>query len=185
MEHIKIKYKDAIRDSMETIESIDKNIIFLGYNVKYGGKGDGSLINISEDKLIETPVAENLMASMAIGLSLEGFTPVIYYERFDFILNALDAIINHLDKIELLSNGEYKPKVIIRVVKGGILKPFFTGATHIQDFTDAIKMMVKFNVVKLPLNYDNIKQIYLDALKSNNSTLIVEEKDLYDEIVNL
>ena len=173
-----IKYKDVIRIEMEKLAKNPKTI-FIGYNVKKGRAG-GMLINVLEKQIFETPVAENLMAGIAIGLSIEGYLPILYFERFNFILNALDAIVNHLDKFEDLSYGEYKPKIIIRAVIGSIKTPFLTGSTHTQDFTEAIKKMVTFDVVKLPLNIKDIKKIYEDAYLSKKSTLIVEEKDLYN-----
>jgi pyruvate/2-oxoglutarate/acetoin dehydrogenase E1 component len=176
-----IKYKDAIRFEMEDLAKNPKTL-FVGYNVKNGRAG-GMLINVLDDQIIETPVAENLMAGIAIGLSIEGYLPILYFERFNFILNALDAIVNHLDKFEDLSHGEYKPKLIIRAVIGSIKTPFLTGSTHTQDFTEAMKHMVNFNVVKLPINYEGIKSIYANAKKSDKSTLIVEEKDLYNTIL--
>lgn len=178
MDSREIKYKDAIRISMENLAK-DPSTIFIGYNVKNGRAG-GMLVNIPENQLFETPVAENLMAGIAIGLSIEGYKPVLYFERFNFILNALDAIVNHLDKFDNLSEGEYKPKVIIRVVIGGKTTPFLTGSTHTQDFTEAIKKMVDFDVIKLPLNVNDIINIYDNAQLSEKSLLIVEEKDLYN-----
>jgi len=182
MDNTGIKYKEAIKESIEII-SQDPNSIFLGYNVKYGSMGDGAYKNIPTEKLIETPVAENLMLSMAIGMSINGYLPIVFYERFDFILNALDAMVNHLDKIKDMSEGQFKPKVIIRAVIGGKLKPFFTGPTHTQDFTETIKSLVRFPVIKLFPDYQSIKNTYLSALNSKESTLIIEEKDLYDKIV--
>ncbi len=186
MDNIKISYKEGIRLSMEMIAKENSNAIFLGYNVKHGSKGDGAYVNIPEHQLFETPVAENLMMGIAIGLSLEGYLPIVYYERFDFILNALDAIVNHLDKIEKMSKGEFKPKVIIRAMIGGKKKPFFTGLTHIQDFTEAIRKMVNFQVWKIGENWKNYDprftiELYKKALKINKSVLIIEEKDKYDK----
>lgn len=178
MGDIQIKYKDAIKAELEKLAEYTPTI-FVGYNVKKGRAG-GMLVNVSEDKLFETPVAENLMSGIAIGLSLEGYLPILYFERFNFILNALDAIVHHLDKFEDLSYGEYKPKVIIRAVIGGVETPFYTGSTHTQDFTEAIKKMVTFNVVKLKPDYEFIKKTYEDAFNSDKSTLIIEEKDLYN-----
>jgi len=143
-----MQYKKELIKPMDFL-ACDPKTVFIGYGVKYGGKAAGTLININEDQLIETPVAEGLMLSMAIGLSLEGFKPIVFYERFDFIMNAMDALVNHLDKIKKLSYGEYDPKVIIRCVVGGKKIPFFTGMTHTQDFTSAIKNLVLFPVVKL------------------------------------
>jgi len=183
LENTKIGYKDGIRKSMEMIAENPK-AIFLGYNVKYGSKGDGAYVNIPDCKLIETPVAENLMMGMAIGLSLEGYLPIVYYERFDFILNALDAMVNHLDKIEKMSKGEFKPKVIIRAVVGGKEKPFFTGLTHVQDFTEVIRGMLDFQVWKIGENWENYDpkftvELYKKALNIEESVLIIEEKDKY------
>ena len=52
------------------------------------------------------------MVGLAIGMSFEGFKPVVYFERHDFMLVAADAIGNHVDKIERISHGEFKVPVI-------------------------------------------------------------------------
>jgi hypothetical protein len=77
--------------------------IFIGYNV---ARGDamGTLKTVPKDQKLETPVAENLMSGLAIGMSFEGYTPVLYFERHDFMLVAADAIGNHIDKIERILN---------------------------------------------------------------------------------
>lgn len=174
-----MKYKDALKQSMELLGQHEKSV-FIGYNTKYGSKANGSLININENKLIETPVAENLMMGLAIGMSLNGFLPLVYFERFDFILNAMDAIINHLNKIESLSNGEFKPRVIIRAVIGNINKPLYTGSTHTQDFTEMFKKCVSFPVIKL-ITPKQILRSYEKAFNDNSSYLLIEEKDRYEE----
>ena len=101
------------------IQSMDmlaaNNAIFIGYNVLYGN-ALGTLKNVPDSQKLETPVAENLMTGLAIGMSFEGFVPVLYFERHDFMMVAADAIINHIDKIERISHGEFKVPVIIRAV---------------------------------------------------------------------
>jgi pyruvate/2-oxoglutarate/acetoin dehydrogenase E1 component len=125
------------------------------------------------------PVAENLMVGFAIGLALKGLKPVVFIERFDFILNALDAIVNHLDKIETISRGEFKPTMILRIVVGNKSKPLFTGETHTQDFTDAFHRLVTFPVVRLQCN-SQIQYQYRDAHERLHrfSTALIEYKDL-------
>jgi pyruvate/2-oxoglutarate/acetoin dehydrogenase E1 component len=172
-------YKECIMRGYESL-SQDPKSIFVGYNVKVG-RGGGMYKNIPEDKLFETPVAENLMTGIAIGLSIDGYNPILYFERFNFILNALDAIVNHLDKFESLSYGQYKPKVIMRAVIGGITTPFYTGSTHTQDFTKAIKEMVSFQVFKLSIYEKDINAVFDYASFSPKSILIIEEKDLYEK----
>jgi pyruvate/2-oxoglutarate/acetoin dehydrogenase E1 component len=176
-------YKDELKRAMEHLAQ-DPKTVFIGYNVGCGGKANGTLVDVPQAQLIETPVAENLMVGMAIGMALDGWKPVVYIERCDFILNALDAIVNHLGKTKLLSGSEFDPHIIIRVVVGGKTKPLFTGPTHTQDFCEALRALVTFPVIRLGHvsgvfgSYRRNFQ-FLDV----HSTLLLEYRDLYDQQV--
>jgi pyruvate/2-oxoglutarate/acetoin dehydrogenase E1 component len=88
-------------------------------------------------------------------------------------------MVNHLDKMEEMSSGQFKPKVIIRTAIGSV-KPLFPGPQHCQDHTEAIKMMLKnIDVVKLNSAKD-VFPAYKKALESDKSTLLVEIPDLYE-----
>ena len=140
-------YKDAMIESMTQLGKL--GAIFIGYNVKYGN-AIGTLKNVPDDQKLETPVAENLMAGLAIGMSFEGFLPVLYYERHDFMMVAADAIINHIDKIERISHGEFKCPIIIRAVTADA-GPFYSGITHSQDFTEVFRRAaVSYTHLTLP-----------------------------------
>jgi len=160
----------------------DPLVCFIGYGIRHGRAG-GTLKDVAVAQLIETPVAENLMMGMAIGLALAGRRPVVYFERFDFILNAMDAMVNHLDKIGTMSQGEFSPSIIIRVVVGNSRKGLITGATHTQDFTKVMAEMVSFPVQKLKAA-DEIMGAYAVAHQAlqlapgfARSTMLVELKD--------
>ena len=174
-------YKECIIEATDELAKTPFTI-FMGYNVKKG-KANGTFLNVPDYKLFETPVAENLIIGLATGLSLEGYLPIVYIERFDFILNALDAIVNHLDKIEKLSHGEFKPKVIIKTAIGIKNKPLYSCLTHTQDFTEALQNLVTFPVIKLQASEYYIKNAYEVATLNDRSTIIIEEKELYDEQV--
>ena len=150
----------------------------MGYNVKYGSQAYGTLTTIQKEKKLETPLAENLMVGLAIGLSLEGFRPVIFFERHDFILNAMDCIINHLSKIEIMSKQQFKCPVIIRAVVGAT-KPLNPGPQHTQDFTKVLKDYVSFPVYELNTPKDVLKYYNL-AKKSKGPIIMIEKRDLYD-----
>ena len=168
-------YKESLNQAMNYIAEYPK-AVFIGYNVKVGRAG-GTLDGVAESQLIETPVAENLMVGMGIGMSLNGYLPVVYFERFDFIMDAMDATVNHLDKIELISDGEFKPKVIIRCVIGNTKKPLYTGPTHTQDFSWMLSGM-SFPVFKCKTS-EEVLDVYQSAVASKKSSIIVEYKDLY------
>src|SRR5579871_6790066 len=111
-----LTYKEALTAAMDQL-ALDPTVRFVGYGLLHG-RAAGTLKNVPVAQIVETPVAENLMVGLAIGMSLRGLRPVVYIERMDFILNALDAIVNHLDKIGGMSHGQFNPAVILRVVVG-------------------------------------------------------------------
>lgn len=163
---------------MESL-ALDPRVRFIGYGVKIGGRAMGTFKNVPDWQLIETTVAENLMVGLATGMALKGLKPVVFFERFDFVLNALDAIVNHLDKTELISHGEFKTNVLLRIVVGNRGKPLFTGETHTQDFTEAFERLVSFPVRTLKTHWQ-ITNLYRDAHAelAQHSTALIEYKDL-------
>ncbi len=157
----------------------DPTAVFVGYGVKFS-KAGGTFAHVPDAQLIETPVAENLMVGIATGLALMGRKPVVFIERFDFALCASDAIVNHTDKLALMSRGEFKPGVIIRCVVGNRKKPLFTGETHTQDFSEAFASMLEMPVCELK-HAEHIEVIFAEAQAAQargESTLVVEYKDL-------
>lgn len=167
-------FKKAINDAMTEIGKL--NSIFIGYNVK-NGNAMGTLAGVDDSQKIETPVAENLMTGLAIGMSFEGFKPVVYYERHDFMLVAADAIINHVNYIERISHGEYKVPVILRSVVADS-GPFYSGPTHSQDFTEGFKQMVTFPIY-VPTTGLEAALAYKKAIASERPCMIVEKKSCY------
>ncbi len=173
-----LSYKDELTKAMESLAQ-DPLVRFVGYGVKIGGRAGGTLKNVSDSQLIEMPVAENLMVGFAIGLSLKGLKPVVFIERMDFWWNASDAIVNHLDKINQISHGEFNPTMILRIVVGNRNKPLFTGATHTRDYSPSLRAAVSFPVLNLG-GADQIGFLYRVAHKdlSRNSSALIEYKDL-------
>jgi pyruvate/2-oxoglutarate/acetoin dehydrogenase E1 component len=92
------------------------------------------------------------------------------------MLVAADAIVNHLDKIEKISLGQFKPKVILKTVvdDGGI---FYSGPTHSQNFTEAFRKMIEFPVI-VPNTAEEVIDAYNFALECKRSVMIVELKTL-------
>lgn len=169
-----LNYKDAVKVSMQRLAGFGS--IFVGYNVRHGS-AYGSLSDIPRAQRLETPLAENLMAGLAIGMSLEGLKPVLYFERHDFIFNALDALVNQIEKIETISQGEFKIPVIIKAVVGGIY-PFYAGITHTSDYTETLKTLFSFPVLS-PMTAGEVLDAYEFALKYQGPVFVSERKDLY------
>ena len=175
-----MKYKEEVNKAMKILAE-DPRVLFLGQTVAYPGSIIyTSLEGIPMDKRIELPVFEDTQMGISIGLSLLGYIPVSIYPRFDFLLLAVNQLVNHLDKIEEMSCGQYKPKVIIRTCIGST-NPLNPGLQHCQDYTEAFRQMLTSVVV---VKLDKAKYIlpsYTVALKWEGSTILVEVADNYNE----
>jgi hypothetical protein len=169
-----IKYMDAVKLSMQRLAN--EGAVFVGYNVRHGA-AYGSLKEIPGSQLLETPLAENLMLGLAMGMSLEGFRPVVFFERHEFMLNAMDAIVNTLDAIETISEGEYRMPVIIKAVAGSI-KPFYAGYTHTGNMAKAMRGFVHFPVYE-PQTGPEVLAAYELAMKATGPVMVSEEKSRY------
>lgn len=154
-----------------------RNTTFLGQSVKVPGTAMfQTLCNVAQEKLIELPVIEDCQMGMAIGMSLQGYIPICCYPRINFLLLAVNQLVNHLDKIPLYSN--FRPKVIIRT-SIGTHRPLDPGPQHLGDYTAALAMMVNtIDVVKIRGAGDIMPQ-YKMAYARTTSTILVEEMSEY------
>ena len=170
-----MSYKQAITQANRQLAQ-DPKTRFIGYGL-LTGRAMGTLSGVPEAQIIEMPVAENLLLGSAIGMALTGLKPVVFIERMDFLMNCMDALVNHLDKIKEISQNEFDPVVIIRCIVGNVTKPLYTGATHTQDFSQALRMMTDIPVYQI-LDEGFVKNAYKYALERKTSAIIVEYKDL-------
>ena len=151
--------------------------IFLGQTCRYDGSPIfASLKDVPLEKRIELPVIEDTQMGMSIGLALEGYVPISIYPRMDFLLCATNQLINHLNHCEEMSNGEFKPGVIIRCQIGNT-EPLYPGIQHCSDHTEGLeKLCTNIEVIKL-VNDKMIIPLYKKAYsqaKRGKSTILVE-----------
>lgn len=177
-----MSYRTELIKSMKYL-SKNRKVIFLGQSVNYSGNAIfNTLKDISSKKKIELPVFEDTQMGLSTGLALNGFIPVTCYPRFDFLILSLNQLVNHLDKINEMSLGKLKAKVIIRTSIGA-KKPLDGGPQHTQDHTSALKKMLKsVEVIKLNKT-EQIFKAYKKALnrKDGRSTLLVEYGGYYNK----
>lgn len=152
----------------------DAGAIFIGQGVGYGGVASYTALDgVPVGQRIELPVAEELQMGIGIGLAIQGSLVVSVYPRIDFLLRALDQLVNHLDKLEAMSGRQFRPRIIVRT-RVGSRKPLDAGPQHSQDHTEALRMMLtNVDVVRLTEDQDAIS-VYKSALDSERSTLVVE-----------
>jgi pyruvate/2-oxoglutarate/acetoin dehydrogenase E1 component len=175
-----MKYKDELIRSMKWLGEKD-NTLFLGQATLFSGHAiSGTLTKIPKEKLIELPVMEEVQMGMCTGLSLEGYVPISIYPRFNFMMLAINQLVNHMDKMKEMSKGMLVPKVIVRVAVGA-RKPLNGGSQHTQDFTESIKHMLTDTVLVELTEPEQVFSTFEDAYNRDGSTVVVEWGDFYSE----
>jgi pyruvate/2-oxoglutarate/acetoin dehydrogenase E1 component len=177
-----MKYFDELKRSMNYLAQ-DPRTVFLGQAVAVDGTAmSNTLKDISKSRLIELPVAEEMQMGMTTGMALSGLVPVSIFPRWNFLLCAISQLVNHLDKVQIMSSDGYKTKAIIRTGIGSE-RPLHPQSQHVGDFTSAIQMMCStVDIIRLEEPSD-IFPAYQKALirEDGRSTILVEYGDFYSE----
>jgi len=177
-----MKYFEELKRSMEWLGS-QSGVVFLGQAVKVPGTGmSNTLESVGQELRIELPVAEDMQMGMSIGMAITGLVPVSIYPRWNFLLLAVNQLVNHLDRMPHISNEGFNPRVIIRTSIGSE-RPLHPQHQHIGDFTDAFRLILEYvDVVRLDEPQD-IFPAYQHAYERSDgrSTLLVEYGDYFHE----
>ena len=154
-------------------------VIFLGQAVRYPGTAmSNTLKSVPKEKLIELPVFEEVQLGMSLGMAVDGMLPISCFPRFDFLLCAMNQLINHADKIKIITNNQYNPSMIIRVLVGA-KKPLNGGEQHTQNYVNELKTMLKTIKVWDLKDEKKILLSYKEAFNNKRINLMVEYSQLY------
>lgn len=175
-----MKYFDELKRAMDMLAK-DPRIIFMGQAVEYAGTAmSNTLKDVPKEQLLEMPVFEDTQMGMTLGLALAGYIPVSIYPRWNFLVCATNQLVNHVDKITMMS--DYKPRIIIRTGIGSE-RPLHPQHQHVGDYTDAYRLLCpNTDIIRLeePRHvYDAYCTAYLR--KDGKATVLVEYGDYYNE----
>ena len=170
-------YKEELTKAMTWLGQ-QPDTIFIGQSIIYGGNAMfDTLKGIPIEKKIEVGVMEEAQMGISLGMALTGKTVISIYPRFDFLLLAVNQLVNHIDKLEGFAHGQYHARVIIRVGIGST-KPMYPGVQHCGDYTQAFTKLLRMPVARL-WAADQIDSTYQRAYTGYGSSLIVEDMGLY------
>ena len=171
-------YKDALTEAMTKLGE-KENVIFIGQQIVWPGNPmSGTLINVPKEKMVELPVMEESQMGMSLGLSMAGKFVVTFYPRWDFLICAASQLINHVDKIRLMSNNDYNPNIIIRVGKGSDV-PLDPGHQHKGNYIEQFKSMcpnIEFHDLK---TMSDVELSYKYAIDNGGIHVLCEYPQLY------
>ncbi len=129
------------------------------------------------DRVLDTPVSEAACSGVAIGASLCGFRPIVIHPRIDFLLLAVDQIVNQAAKWRHMLGGRVSPHVTFRgiVNRGGE-----QGAQHSQALHSWFAHIPGLRVV-MPATAADARDLLIASVLSDDPVLYIDDRWLYEE----
>ena len=176
-----ITYAEAIKASMSQVMRENNDVFMLGEDIGiYGGAfglTNGMTDEFGDDRIKNTPISEAAISGAAVGAAITGMRPILEIQFSDFIMIAMDNIVNQAAKIRYMSGGKANVPVVIRL-PGGSGAGF--AAQHSQSLEAWTAHIPGLKVVQ-PSNARDAKGLMKAAIEDDNPVLFYEHKLLYGE----
>ena len=171
-----ISYAEAICEATAQEMERDPRVVVIGQGVDdfkgFVGTTSGLAEKFGPDRVMDTPVAEDGMTGVAIGMALAGLRPIHTHIRMDFMLLAVNQLINMAAKSRYMSGGAVQVPLTVRTVIG---RSWGQGAQHSQGLHSMYAHVPGLKVVAPSTPYD-AKGCLVSAIRDNNPVIFVEHR---------
>ncbi len=174
-----ITYREAIHDAMVEEMRRDDRVFLIGEDIgTYGGAfgvSSGMLEEFGPERIRETPISEAAIVGAATGAAMVGMRPIAEMMFMDFILLAMEPLVNQAAKARYMFGGKATVPMVVRMPSGS-----GTGAAaqHSQSLETLLMHIPGIKVVAPSTPYD-AKGLLLSSIRDLNPVCFVEHKMLY------
>lgn len=176
----KLQYSLAINEAIYQMLETDESVFLIGQGVKspwyVGNTTKGLIERFGPDRIIDTPVSENAITGAAIGAAITGMRPIVAHPRMDFMMYALDPIINEAANWHYMFGGRSSVPVVIW---GIINRGGEQAAQHSQALHALFAHIPGLKVVMPATPYD-AKGLMISAIEDDNPVLYIDDRWLYN-----
>jgi len=176
----KLKYSLAINEALHQMMAVDESVFVIGQGVKspwYVGQTATDLLKrFGPERVIDTPVSENAITGAAVGASLAGMRSVVVHPRMDFMLYAMDPIINEAANWYYMNGG----KLPVPVVIWGIINRGGEQAAQHSQALHAIFGHIPGLKVVMPSTPYDAKGLMISAIKDDNPVVYIDDRWLHN-----
>ena len=171
-----LTYAEAIREGLSQAMSLDARVFVMGQGVDdpsgMFGATRGLQREFGPERVFDTPLAENALTGVAVGAALGGMRPVYFHNRPDFLLLAMDQIVNHAAKWRFMFGGAGCVPLVIWACIG---RGWGSAAQHSQALQGLFMHVPGLRLVMPATCYD-AKGFMLTAVKDPNPVVIIEHR---------
>ena len=175
------KYKnltfiEAINQCFVQLMKKDKNVIIYGLDVDDKKGINGSTLTLldkfGKDRVFGTPLSEDSMTGVGVGMAISGLRPIHIHIRADFLMLCMNQIVNMAAKIKYVSGGQLNVPFIIRAIIG---KSWGQGSQHSQSLFSMYTHIPGLKVVAPSIPFD-AKACLLEAYKQKCPVIYIEHR---------
>ena len=176
-----ITYRQAVKDAMVEEMRRDDRVFLIGEDIgTYGGAfgvSAGMLEEFGPERIVETPISEDAIVGAAAGAAMVGMRPIAELMFMDFIMLAMEPLVNQAAKARYMFGGKATVPMVIRMPSGS-----GTGAAaqHSQSLETILMHIPGIKVVAPSTPYD-VKGLLISSIRDLNPVCFVEHKLLYKE----
>jgi pyruvate/2-oxoglutarate/acetoin dehydrogenase E1 component len=174
-----LSYVDAIREATDQEMARDPSVLVFGLDVDdpkaIQGTTRGLLEKYGPGRVFGTPLSEDAMTGAAIGMALAGLRPIHVHIRMDFLMLAMNQLVNVAAKSRYMYAGKVSIPLVVRSMIG---KSWGQGAQHSQGLYSFFMHVPGLQVVAPTTPYD-AKGCLIAAIREDNPVLYVEHRILH------
>ncbi|HLB12415.1 MAG TPA: alpha-ketoacid dehydrogenase subunit beta [Dehalococcoidia bacterium] len=175
-----ISMREALNQALREEMTRDPNVFVMGEDI---GAFEGSykvtaglFREFGEKRVIDTPIVEELMVGAGIGAAMLGLRPIVEIMTINFILLAMDQVVNHAAKLGYMFGGGVRVPLTIRTPGGGGQQ---LTAQHSQSLEVYFAHIPGLKVVA-PATPKDAKGMLKAAIRDDNPVLFIENISLYN-----
>ena len=171
--------REAIAKGLREALDSDERVFLLGEDIgAYAGSyavTRGFFEAYGPERIVDTPISESAIVGTAVGAAMGGLRPIVEIMTINFMLLAMDQVVNHAAKLRYMSNGQIGVPIVIRTVTGG---GGALGATHSQSFEGWFASVPGLKVV-VPSNPYDALGLLRTSVADGDPVLYAEHSLLY------
>ncbi len=169
----------AVNQAMAYALENDPNTVIFGEDVGSNGgvfrATDGLQDRFGAKRVVDTPLAESMIAGMAIGMSTYGLKPIAEFQFMGFIYPAFNQIVSHAARIRNRTRSRLNCPIVFRAPYGG----FIHAPEHHSESTEALFAHIPGLRVVIPSTPARAYGLFLAALRDPDPVIFLEPKRIY------
>lgn len=172
----RISYAEAVNEALSQALTLDPRVFVMGQGVDdpsgMFGATRGLHLKFGRERVFDTPLAETALSGVAVGAALGGMRPVYFHNRPDFLLLAMDQLVNHAAKWHYMFGGAARVPLVFWACVG---RGWGSAAQHSQALQGLFMHVPGLKLI-MPATCFDAKGLMLAAIADNNPVLIIDHR---------